>query len=36
MSNIFTRMMDSVAADVHELLDKREQKDPVKMLNQYL
>ena len=36
MSNIFTRMMDSVAADVHELLDKKEQKNPVKMLNQYL
>jgi len=29
-------MMDSVAADVHELLDKKEQKNPVKMLNQYL
>ena len=36
MSNIFTRVMDSVAADVHELLDKKEQKNPVKMLNQYL
>ena len=36
MSNIFTRMIDSVTADVHELLDKKEQKNPVKMLNQYL
>lgn len=36
MSNIFTRMIDSVTADVHELLDKKEQKNPIKMLNQYL
>ena len=36
MSNIFTRMIDSVTADVHELLDKKEQKNPGKMLNQYL
>jgi len=36
MSNIFTRMIDSVTADMHELLDKKEQKNPVKMLNQYL
>ncbi|MGN1387323.1 MAG: PspA/IM30 family protein [Bacillus sp. (in: firmicutes)] len=36
MSNIFTRMMDSLNADVHELLDKKEQSNPIKMLNQYL
>ena len=36
MSNIFTRMMDSLNADVHELLDRKEQSNPIKMLNQYL
>ncbi|MBD3107026.1 PspA/IM30 family protein [Bacillus sp. AGMB 02131] len=36
MSNIFTRMVNSLTADVNELLDKKEESNPIKMLNQYL
>lgn len=36
MANIFTRLKDSIEADVHDMLDKKEQKDPIKALNQYL
>lgn len=35
-TNIFTRWMDSVSADLHELMDKKEQKNPISALNQYL
>lgn len=36
MGNLFTRMKDSISADLHEALDQKEQKNPVAMLNQYL
>ena len=36
MANIFTRMKDSITADLHEALDQKEQKNPIAMLNQYL
>lgn len=36
MNNIFTRIKNSVSADLHDLLDQKEQKNPIKMLNQYL
>lgn len=36
MANIFTRLKDSIEADVHDMLDKKEQKNPIKALNQYL
>ncbi|MTH51853.1 PspA/IM30 family protein [Bacillus mangrovi] len=36
MSNLFTRMKDSISADLHELLDHKEEKNPISMLNQYL
>lgn len=36
MANIFTRLKDSVTADLHEALDQKEQKNPIAMLNQYL
>ncbi|RKQ35512.1 PspA/IM30 family protein [Oceanobacillus halophilus] len=36
MANIFTRMKDSIEADLHDVLDKKEQKNPIKALNQYL
>lgn len=36
MSNIFTRMKDSVAADLHHLMDKKEEKSPITALNHYL
>lgn len=34
--NLFTRMKETISADFHELLDKKEQKNPIGMLNQYL
>lgn len=36
MSKIFTRIKNSVTADLHDLLDQKEQRNPIKMLNQYL
>ncbi|SFK40520.1 phage shock protein A (PspA) family protein [Halobacillus dabanensis] len=36
MANLFTRLKDSITADLHEVLDQKEQKNPVAMLNQYL
>lgn len=36
MSNLFTRIKNSISADVHEILDEREQKNPISLLNQYL
>ncbi|RLL46555.1 PspA/IM30 family protein [Oceanobacillus piezotolerans] len=36
MANIFTRIRDSIEADLHDVLDKKEQKNPIKSLNQYL
>jgi len=35
-TNIFTRMMDSISADLHTMMDKKEQKNPIAALNQYL
>lgn len=36
MSNLFTRMKMAVLADLNEVLDKKEQKNPIALLNQYL
>lgn len=36
MANIFTRIKDTISADLHDLLDKKEQKNPVASLNHYL
>ncbi|WP_368652572.1 PspA/IM30 family protein [Ornithinibacillus sp. 4-3] len=36
MTNIFTRMKDSISADLHQLLDNKEQKNPITALNHYL
>ena len=36
MGNLFTRMKDSITADLHEVLDQKEQKNPIAMLNHYL
>jgi len=33
---LFSRIKATVEADFHELLDKKEQKNPIAMLNQYL
>lgn len=36
MSNLFTRIKYAVAADLNNMLDQKEQKNPMTMLNQYL
>ncbi|WP_028984096.1 PspA/IM30 family protein [Sporolactobacillus terrae] len=36
MSNLFTRLKDSIAADLNDMLDQKEQKNPIAMLNQHL
>ncbi|WP_108668775.1 PspA/IM30 family protein [Peribacillus acanthi] len=36
MKNLFNRMINTISADLHELLDNKEQKNPIAMLNQYL
>lgn len=36
MSNIFTRIKDSVSADLHQMMDNKEEKSPITALNHYL
>ena len=36
MNQLFSRMKQAISADVHDLLDKKEKKNPIAMLNQYL
>jgi lia operon protein LiaH len=36
MTNLFVRIKNSVLADLHEVLDQKEQKNPIALLNQYL
>lgn len=36
MANLFTRVKDTVLADLHDALDQKEQKNPIALLNQYL
>ncbi|NBJ71505.1 MULTISPECIES: PspA/IM30 family protein [Clostridia] len=36
MTNIFTRMKESVVSDLHHLMDQKEQKNPIAALNHYL
>jgi lia operon protein LiaH len=36
MSNLFSRIKNAVLADLNEVLDKKEQKNPIALLNQYL
>ncbi|MCH1624273.1 PspA/IM30 family protein [Ferdinandcohnia quinoae] len=36
MGNLFTRLKNTIAADFHEILDNKEQKNPIALLNQYL
>ncbi|WP_284141147.1 MULTISPECIES: PspA/IM30 family protein [unclassified Virgibacillus] len=36
MTSIFTRMKESINADLHYFLDQKEQKNPIVALNQYL
>lgn len=36
MTNIFTRIKDTVVADINQLLDQKEEKHPMTHLNQYI
>jgi phage shock protein A len=36
MMNLFTRIKDVVAADLHKILDEKEKKNPTAMLNQFM
>ncbi len=36
MSNLFTRIKDSVMADLHEVMDRKEEKNPIAHVNQYI
>ncbi|WP_404429083.1 PspA/IM30 family protein [Sutcliffiella horikoshii] len=36
MANLFSRIKQTISADFHEVLDKKEQKNPIALLNQYL
>jgi lia operon protein LiaH len=36
MSSLFERIKNSIAADLHELLDQKEQKNPIASLNHHL
>lgn len=36
MANVFTRIKDSISADIHQLLDSKEEKNPISSLNHYL
>ncbi|WP_313799893.1 PspA/IM30 family protein [Cytobacillus sp.] len=36
MANLFTRIKNTVLADLNEVLDQKEKKNPIALLNQYL
>lgn len=36
MTNLFIRIKNAILADLHNVLDEKEQKNPIAMLNQYL
>ncbi|WML57497.1 PspA/IM30 family protein [Neobacillus sp. PS2-9] len=36
MTNLFTRIKNTITADLHEALDKKENQNPIALLNQYL
>ncbi|WP_043931318.1 PspA/IM30 family protein [Bacillus sp. EB01] len=36
MANLFTKLKNTVMADLHEALDQKERQNPVAMLNEYL
>ena len=36
MSNLFSKMLESVSADLNKLLDQKEEKNPTALLNQYV
>ncbi|SET03599.1 Phage shock protein A [Salinibacillus kushneri] len=36
MANLFKRLTDSISADLHQMMDEKEEKNPIAKLNQYL
>ncbi|MFD2680268.1 PspA/IM30 family protein [Bacillus seohaeanensis] len=36
MANLFERIKNTITSDLHEALDKKEKKNPIALLNQYL
>ncbi|MCP3738315.1 PspA/IM30 family protein [Rossellomorea sp. BNER] len=36
MTNLFTRIKNTISADFHDIIDQKEQKNPISLLNQYL
>ena len=36
MANLFTRIKDMISADLHEMVEEKERKNPIAALNQYL
>ncbi|MHC0036190.1 PspA/IM30 family protein [Pseudoneobacillus sp. C159] len=36
MTNLFTRIKDMIAADLHSAMDQKEKKNPIALLNEYL
>jgi lia operon protein LiaH len=36
MTNLFTRIKETITADLHEALDHKEKQNPITLLNQYL
>jgi len=36
MTNLFTRIKNTITADLHDALDQKEKQNPIAMLNQYL
>lgn len=36
MENIFTRIKNSISADLHQIMDRKEEKNPIAALNNYL
>ena len=36
MNNLFSRIKQTISADFHGMLDKKEEKNPIALLNQYL
>jgi len=36
MTNLFTRIKNTIAADLHEVIDQKEKQNPIALLNQYL
>lgn len=36
MANLFSRIKDSISADIHDILDEKEEQNPIAKLNHYL